>query len=151
MTYVLLNIYHVDHMYMTYVLNNYYIVFLKFYLITLYSTLKGGGKRLPWSWSYCSWIYIYLCNQWRLLDWILPVTRYTQCNLMWKNLLVNYRKLMVVSRYSCFNKIDHHKITEMLLNPTKPTVVVVWKVFRASVFAHHSIKMHLIPHSNFEI
>jgi len=40
-----------------------------------------------WSWSLCSWIYIYLCNQClspiKMWVWIQLISRYTWCNIIW--------------------------------------------------------------------
>jgi uncharacterized surface protein with fasciclin (FAS1) repeats len=44
------------------------------------------NEKLLWSWSYCSWIYNYLCNQYlSSLTWvrILLMARCTRYNVMW--------------------------------------------------------------------
>ena len=54
-----------------------------FYLLHIYSTNLG----LPWSWSYDSWIYNYLCNQCLspLTLWVRTpfMARSTRYNIMW--------------------------------------------------------------------
>ena len=41
----------------------YFVLHLKGNLITCLSTCIFAWKESSWSWSYCSWIYNYLCSQ----------------------------------------------------------------------------------------
>jgi len=60
---------------------------------------KEIQKGPPWSWSYGSWIYNYLCNQYLSL---LKCTRCTWYNFMQQSLSVACDRLVVFSWYSDF-------------------------------------------------
>ena len=66
---------------------------------------------VTWSWSYCSWIYIYLCNQcpsplkWVWVPFIIRCTRYNICN----NLSETCESLWI-STVSSTNKTNGHDI-----------------------------------------
>ena len=59
-----------------------------------------------WSWSYGSWVYIYLCNQClsplKLWVWIPFMMRCTWYNIMWWSLSVTCDRSVVFSGYSWF-------------------------------------------------
>ena len=48
---------------------------IHYYTLHMFSL---GGEGFSWSWSYGSWIYNYLCNQ-----WISPLTLWVQIPLMY--------------------------------------------------------------------
>jgi hypothetical protein len=83
-----------------------------------YNTIQSPKGAL-WSWSYGSWIYNYLCNQFLLplMLWVrtLFMARCTGYNIMWSSLTVT---LLVSST----NKTDHHDITEILLKVVLNTI-----------------------------
>jgi len=58
-------------------------------------------KESLWSWSYCSWIYNYLCNQClsplKLWVWTPYMPRCTRYNIMWWSLSVTYDRSVVFS------------------------------------------------------
>jgi hypothetical protein len=103
------------------------------------NTLLWSGPS--WSWSYCSWIYNYLCNQWLSLIKFSVRTplmaRCTRYNIKWSSdkvcqWLPASRRFSpaIFSGYSASstNKTDRHDITEILskmalntINQTKPT------------------------------
>ena len=68
-----------------------------------YSKYISGSS---WLWSYGSWIYNYLCNQFQspLKLWVqIPLmARCTQYNIMWLSLSVTCGRSVVFSRYSHF-------------------------------------------------
>ena len=75
------------------------------------------GAAMPWSYSYGSWVYNYLCN------WCLsPMRCTTLCDKVYQ-LLATGR---LFSPVSSTNKTDHHDLTELLLkvmlNNTKPNL-----------------------------
>ena len=80
-------------------------------------------RWLSWSWSYCSWIYNYLCNQClsSLTLWVqIPLmARCTRYNIIVINLSVTFGRSVVFSVYfspiSSTNNTDSHDITEVLL------------------------------------
>jgi len=57
-----------------------------------FSSTPNHKKGQSWPWSYDSWIYNYLCNQWLapLMLWvlILLIARCTWYNIMWWGLSV---------------------------------------------------------------
>jgi hypothetical protein len=82
-------------------------------------------KGLSWSWSYCSWIYNYLCNQclslitlWVRIPFMAKCTRYS---IMWSSLSVTCDRSVVFST----NKTDHHDITEILLKVALSSVTLI--------------------------
>ena len=73
------------------------------------------NKGPSWSWSYCRWIYDYLCHQclspltlWARIPFMAKCTRY---NIMWSSLPVTCDRSVVLST----NKTDRHDIAEILL------------------------------------
>ena len=74
--------------------------------------LSIGNLSLLWSWSYWSWIYSYLCNQYlsplKLCVWIPLMEKCTRYNIMWSSLSVSYDRSVVYSAYSSFS---HLKLT----------------------------------------
>jgi hypothetical protein len=68
-----------------------------------------------WFWSYSSWIYNYLCNQ-----YLSPLTLWVRILLRWGVLDATLKDkvcqwLMTGQWVSSTNKTDHHYITEILL------------------------------------
>jgi hypothetical protein len=65
----------------------------------IYTTLWPIEQGPSWSWSYCSWIYNYLCNQCLspLTLWarILLMTRCTRYNSIWSSLSVTCDRWVV--------------------------------------------------------
>ena len=79
-----------------------------------------------WSWSYDSWIYNYLCNQWLspLMLWVRISIRArctTLCNKVCQWLLTG-RWFSSGPPVSSNNKSDHHDITEILLKKALNTI-----------------------------
>jgi len=54
--------------------------------LTIEILLQTGVRGQSWSWSYGSWIYNYLCNQFlspiTLWVWIPLIVRCIQCNII---------------------------------------------------------------------
>ena len=82
-----------------------------------------------WPWSYGSWIYIYLCNQYlsRLMLWARISIR-ARCTTLCDRAcqwLVRGRRFSPGLPVSSMNKTDHHDMAEILLkvalNPIKQT------------------------------
>ena len=79
------------------------------------------------SWSYGSWIYNYLCNQYLSPLKVRIRTPFmawcTQYNIMWSSLSVTWHSSGVFSGtpVSSTNKTDRHDITEILLKVTLST------------------------------
>jgi hypothetical protein len=65
-------------------------------IIALWSNLEGPS----WSWSYGSWIYTYLYNQYlsalKLWVQILLMARWTCYNIMWYSLSVTYGMIYII-------------------------------------------------------
>ena len=79
---------------------------------------------LLWSWSYGSWIYNYLCNQ-----WLSPLALWVQIPFRWGVLDTTSCQLLVADLWfssgtpvSSTNKTDRHDITEILLKVTLNTI-----------------------------
>ena len=75
--------------------------------------------RLSWPWSYGSWMYNYLCNQWlsTLILWVRISTR-TRCTTLCAKVcqwLATGRWFSPATPVSSTNKTDRHDITEILL------------------------------------
>ena len=99
--------------------------------------------RLPWSWSYGSWICNYICNQClsplALWVWIPLMARCTQCNILWCSDKVCQR--LVAGRWFSpgtpvsSNKTYCKDITEILLkvawNAITLTLIHVNNSFRS--------------------
>ena len=89
-------------------------------------------KGLSFLWSYGSWIYNYLCNQFRITTKVVSsnpahgdggCTRY---NIMWCSLSVPCRRSVVFSMgtpVSSSNKTDCHDINEILLKVVLNTII----------------------------
>ena len=99
--------------------------------VVIYSCVQGPS----WSWSYCSWIYNYQCNQCLspLTLWVrLPLRRNvldtTLCDQVcqW---LAACRWLSPGTPVSSTNKIDRHDITEILLKVALNTITItlIWR------------------------
>ena len=72
-----------------------------------------------WSWSYDSWIYNYLCNQWLspLMLWVRILIR-ARCTTLYDQVcqwLSTSRRFSPGPPVSSTNKTDHHYITDILL------------------------------------
>ena len=94
--------------------------------------LLNFGNPIKWnrvlSWSYCSWIYNYLCNQCisplKLWVW-MPLRRGSIQRYVIK--LVSYLRQVWFSSgtpVSSTNKTDHHDITEILLKVALNTITL---------------------------
>ena len=63
------------------------IVYRLFQLYRKIIPMPFKSRRSSWSWSYGSWIYNYLCNQWlspiTMWVWTPFMTRCTGYNIMW--------------------------------------------------------------------
>ena len=75
-------------------------------------------KGLLWSWSYDSWIYNYLCNQ-----WLSPLTLWVRLGVLDTTFSDEVCQWLVTGQWFSpgtpvfsTNKTDHHDITEILLN-----------------------------------
>jgi hypothetical protein len=75
-----------------------------------------GGPS--WSWSYSSWIYNYLCNQ-----WLSPLKLWVQTPFMARCTWCN--RSVVFSGYST-NKNNHQDITEILLKVASTSTVAIF-------------------------
>ena len=83
-------------------------------------------EGLSWLWSYGSWIYNYLCNQWSsplMWDQIPLMVRCTQYNIMWQVCLW----LAACWLFSPVSPpITHyHDITEILLKMALKTIILI--------------------------
>ena len=93
-----------------------------------YTFLQEG---LPWSWSYGSWIYNYLCNQClsplKLWIRILFMAKCTDTTLSDKvcQWLVTGRWFSPVTLFSSTNKTDGQDITEILYDVTLNTITPI--------------------------
>jgi hypothetical protein len=80
------------------------------------------------SWSYISWIYNYLCNQWLSplkLQFRIPLmTRCTRCNIMWSifQRLTAGRWFSPYTTISSTSKPDRHYIAGILLKMLKSSL-----------------------------
>ena len=91
-------------------------------LLLLYNprgTCSSEIEGPPWLWSYGSWIYNYLCNQYLspLMWWIRISTR-AKCTTLCDKVcqwLATGRSFSPGPPISSTNKTDHHDITEILL------------------------------------
>ena len=79
------------------------VCFRNSYIFTCYFIHHEGES---WSWSYGSWIYNYVCNQYlsrlKLWAWTSFLTICTRYNIIWRSLIVICDKPVVFSGYSCF-------------------------------------------------
>jgi hypothetical protein len=115
---------------------NFYDYVLFFFSATLWQNILLQGyvqivnsiKGSSWSWSYVSWIYIYLCNQCLspLKLWIrnLFMAMCTRYNNTWYSLSVTCDRSVVFSGYSglIHKKTDCHDIAEILLKVALNTI-----------------------------
>ena len=110
---------------------NVYYTFVLFHILmfncVFYYICNGKGQS--WSWSYGSWIYNYLCNQWLspLALWVwMPLNRSvldtTLCEKVYQWLATGWYFSPGTSVLST-NKTERHDITEILLAliPTTPS------------------------------
>ena len=99
-------------------------------------------KGLSWSWSYCSWIYHYLCDG-ITNNGVSSNPDVTLCDKVcqW---LVSGRWFSLGSSVSSTNKIDRHNITEVLLkvalNTTVSPVFEMYWTNRIEFSQHYSYK-----------
>ena len=104
-----------------------YVLFFSFtklwqnILLQGYVQIVNSRKGSSWSWSYGSWIYIYLCNQWlsplKLCIRNLFMAMCTRYNNTWYSLSVTCDRSVVFSGYSGLihqKKTDCHDIAEIL-------------------------------------
>ena len=99
---------------------------------------------LSWSWSYGSWIYIYLCNQCLspLKLWVgIPLNaRCFSIQHYVKKFVSDFGRSVVFSRYSGFL---HHDITEILLevilNTNNPNPQSIWDALEINLNALHLV------------
>jgi hypothetical protein len=89
-----------------------YIIVVNYLASLILLTRFWNGDTLPnnvgpsWPWTYCSWIYNYLCNQclsplklWVRTSFMASCTRY---NIMWLSWSVTCGRSVVFSGYSGF-------------------------------------------------
>jgi hypothetical protein len=89
-----------------------------------HSLINMGGPS--WLWSYGSWIYNYLCNQWisLLMLWVRISIR-ARCTTLCDKVcqwLATDRWFSPGRPVSSTNKTDRHDITEILLKMTLKTI-----------------------------
>ena len=93
-----------------------YDVIVPWVMICVLSYFKWGPS---WRWSYGSWIYSYLCNQWLspLMLWVRISIRARYSSLCDKvcRWLATGRRFSPGPPVSSTNKTDSHDITELLL------------------------------------
>jgi hypothetical protein len=100
-------------------------------------------KGPSWPWSYGSWIYNYLCNQYLspLMLWVRILIR-ARCTTLCDKVCQWLATGRWFSPVSPTNKTDHHDITEILLkvalNTIKQTNKHIW----------YSITLHKIVITN---
>jgi hypothetical protein len=96
---------------------------IKFYLRSQYVRTSSnvgqcvGGRMASWPWSYGSWIYNCLCNQYQspLMLWVRILIR-ARCTTLCKQVC---QWLAIGWWFSTTNKTDRHNITEILLSDVK--------------------------------
>ena len=95
-------------------------VFLVLLPLIPYSHISSVFLGTSWSWSYGSWIYNYLCNQWLapLMLWVRISIRArctTLCDKKKCQWFATGQWFSPSSPVSSTNKTHHHDITEILL------------------------------------
>ena len=101
---------------------DYCLSFWPLYYLSFCSLRKGS----PWSWSYCSWIYNYLCNQCLspLMLWV-RISMRSRCTTLCDKVcqwLATGRWFSPAPPVSYTNKTDHHDIAEILLKVELSTI-----------------------------
>ena len=111
--------------------------------------LKSLWSRGPaWPWSYGSWVYYYLCNQWLspLTLWVrTPLTRATTLCDKVSQRLATGRWFSPGTPVSSTNKTDRHDITEILLKLALNTM----KQTNKQTLSFYSNRNSLILHVKF--
>jgi hypothetical protein len=115
------------------------------YHIYIYTTFTGHYVYIydpSWSWSYGSWIYIYLCNQCLsppLTLWVRTPPRWgvldtTLCDQVCQWFAAR-RWFSPSTHVSSTNKTDHYDITEILLKVALNTITQTLTPIKTLVFS----------------